>query len=73
MARSKFANITSGKIPDEMTVKELIYILDDFGYDQKVIMSYDPNIGCEDGFPTVVQLKVKGYSKEVTLMETTII
>ena len=73
MPRSKFTNITGGKVPDEMTVKELIDILDDFDWEQKVIMAYDPNIGCEDGFPTVVQLKVKGYSKDVTLMETTII
>lgn len=73
MSRSKFVNITGGRVPDEMTVKELIDILDDFGWKQKVIISYDPNVGCEDGFPTVVQLKVKGYNKEVTLMETSII
>ena len=72
MSRPKFVNITGGKVPDEMTVKELIDILNNFDSKQKVIMSYDPNVGCEDGFPTVVQLKVKGYSKEVALMETTI-
>lgn len=74
MSRPKFVNITGGKIPDEMTVKELMDILNNnFDSKQKVIISYDQNVGCEDGFPTVVQLKVKGYSKEVTLMETTII